>query len=297
MKKSSGIYIIKNNINNKIYVGQTINFYTRWRNHKYHLNKGTHNNYYLQHAWDKYGEQNFIFKIIEECPKENLNEREIYWIKKLNTYVHDEESNGYNLTIGGEILFGENNPMYGRKHKLTSKRIMREKALNRKSWWLGKHLSETTKYKISKAKKRLVTSRNKQVICINTGEVFNFIYEAKDKYNINGNTIIQECCKGRYKSAGKHPETGEPLRWMYYNDFKNGKEIDTYKNESCTKVICLNTGEIFDSLAKAAEKFQFKTHSPISKCCRGKSKTGGKHPITGERLVWMYYDQYIKQAN
>lgn len=46
----------------------------------------------------KYGINNFDFEIIEECPKEELNEREIYWIDYYNTYFGE----GYNCTIGGD---------------------------------------------------------------------------------------------------------------------------------------------------------------------------------------------------
>ena len=40
----------------------------------------------------KYGRENFSFRILEECPEEKLKEREIYWIKKLDTY-----NKGYNI--------------------------------------------------------------------------------------------------------------------------------------------------------------------------------------------------------
>lgn len=50
----------------------------------------------------KYGIDNFLFEVIEECKRENLNEREIYWIKQYNSFFFDKNSNGYNLTRGGD---------------------------------------------------------------------------------------------------------------------------------------------------------------------------------------------------
>jgi len=57
----------------------------------------------------------------------------------------------------------------------------------------------------------------KQVICLTTGEIYNSIKEASNKYNINNG--ISMCCRKVKKSAGKHPITGEPLRWMYYDEY------------------------------------------------------------------------------
>lgn len=49
-----------------------------------------------------YGIENFSFEIIEECPPQELNNREIYWISYYHTWVLDPQCNGYNLTNGGE---------------------------------------------------------------------------------------------------------------------------------------------------------------------------------------------------
>ena len=51
-------------------------------------------------------------------------------------------------------------------------------------------------------------------------EIFNSITEASNKYNICYSSI-SECCRYKRKSAGKHPETGEKLKWMYYDEYLN----------------------------------------------------------------------------
>ena len=44
------------------------------------LNRHEHTNNHLQNAWDKYGEENFRFEILEQCEIRDLNRREKYWI-------------------------------------------------------------------------------------------------------------------------------------------------------------------------------------------------------------------------
>lgn len=92
---SCGIYKITNITNSHCYIGQSRNIENRWKNHK----KCTYNsdkwNYPLYSAFRKYGLENFTFEIIEECTINELNEKEIYWIK----YYRPE----YNQTIGGNF--------------------------------------------------------------------------------------------------------------------------------------------------------------------------------------------------
>lgn len=90
----SGIYIIKNKVNEKFYIGSAVYINARWAVHKTTLNKNIHKNRKLQNAWNKYDENNFIFEILELV--EDVNDliiREQYWIDKLNACEV-----GYNLS-------------------------------------------------------------------------------------------------------------------------------------------------------------------------------------------------------
>ena len=94
-----GIYKIENLINHKVYIGQSVQLSTRWRNHKnsvYNSSLTTYE-YPLYRAMRKYGLDNFAFSIIEECSEDELDERECYWIKKYGSFG----AKGYNQTAGG----------------------------------------------------------------------------------------------------------------------------------------------------------------------------------------------------
>lgn len=89
------IYIIKNKINDKVYVGQTINkIETRFTNHKM---ASRIEDTKLYRAIRKYGEDNFYIELLEEVEIDSLNEREKYWIN-----FYDSYNNGYNSTLGGD---------------------------------------------------------------------------------------------------------------------------------------------------------------------------------------------------
>ena len=91
--KVCGVYKITNKVNDKIYIGSSNNVEKRWHQHKIQLRAGEHKNTHLQHAWDLYGEDNFIFEIIEECSPEIQFEREQHYLDTLNPF----DDHGYNI--------------------------------------------------------------------------------------------------------------------------------------------------------------------------------------------------------
>jgi len=94
-----GIYRIKNLVNDKCYYGSSKNIEKRWVTHKNHLNGGKHHNVPLQRAWDKYGEDNFSFEVVEECDEIFLLEMEQYYLDLNSDYnIGLKSSGGDNLT-------------------------------------------------------------------------------------------------------------------------------------------------------------------------------------------------------
>ena len=65
MKNNMCIYSIKNKINGNFYIGSAVNFFHRRATHICELRKGKHGNKHLQRAWNKYGEANFEFFVLE----------------------------------------------------------------------------------------------------------------------------------------------------------------------------------------------------------------------------------------
>lgn len=143
-----------------------------------------------------------------------------------------------------------------------------------------------------------VDEKNKPVICLNTREVFINLNEAGKKYNINPNGI-SHCCKGlrNRKTAGKLPD-GTKLMWLFKEDYdkKTEAEIEEILNSKnkkkvgASKVICLNTLEIFDSIKLARSKYP--TAKSITDCCRHICRSSGIDK-NGNKLKWLYYDEYI----
>ena len=219
------IYTITNTVNGKQYIGQTNNPYKRW---KKHLSVARLQNYkfnsYLYPAMKKYGIINFKFEVIDICSINEVNEKEIYWIKQLNTYA----PNGYNLSYGGMALYGEDNPFYGRKHTEESKRRISEKNKGReisekeremrrvintgeKNPFYHKKHSEETKKKIIETSKK------------------NGVYE-QSSYRMKGNQLAKFIKRKRVAMVSK--ESGEILRV-----FNNAVEAGEYVKELglCTR--------------------------------------------------------------
>ena len=85
---SIGIYKIENLINHKIYIGQSIHIEKRWQQHCQLSSDSV-----IAKAIQKYGKENFSFQILEECSEQDLDEKELFYIKSYNSLA----PNGYNI--------------------------------------------------------------------------------------------------------------------------------------------------------------------------------------------------------
>ncbi len=220
------IYILTNNINNKKYIGQTVDYKRRFEKYKYNISQS---NQYILKAIKKYGWDSFSYSIYL-CPIFLLDFIERFLIKLLNTLA----PNGYNLETGGNknktfcketcekisiASKGENNAFYGKKHSLDSKLKMsdsrKEYYKNNDAYWKGKKLPEEVKVKLSEAHIGVQARENhpkaKKVICLETMEVFNCMKDAEEKHGVTY-ANISCCCRGITKTAGG-------FHWMYYEDY------------------------------------------------------------------------------
>lgn len=249
------IYKITNKINGKVYIGQTtVGFNKRYSGNIYN---STHNSY-LKNSIVKYGMDNFdICEIFDVAfSKSELDIKEI-----LNISYFRNKNGVYNMTLGGQrggdirkFMTKENYDVWRNKlseaHK--GKKLKEEHIEKIRSKNIGKIRSD--EYKEFMSNKMLGNKSNK-------GKKFD-----KDWCN-----KISESHKGNFN----------PMYGKFGAD-----------NPTSKKVICLTTMEVFDSVT-IASKYINRSVSHVTACCRGRKKSAGIDPLTGEKLIWMYYEEYI----
>lgn len=311
-----GIYKITNQLNGKCYIGQSVNIENRWKQHVY---EGTHNrkNNKFYNAIKKYGIENFLFEIIEECSlsSNELDQRERYWIN-----YYDSFNNGYNSTLGGQ---GEDSWVY-------------DPNLIHQLWDEGYSVQEIKQIVGCGATTIQNNLKNYKDYNNNTSHLRGWIYASKKGrmgilkpntvYSVNNSNdenndkiaytyfgpvvpIYQYSLLGKYIQSFPSIEAAARNLHLKYpsaisqaslsNERKTayGYQWSRKKVESLPPVPvphgrlvkCLNTGEIFTSAAEAAKKYNIKSPTNISECCIGKRHSAGKLPNTNEKLYWEYY--------
>lgn len=207
------VYMHKNKINDKVYIGITSQYPVKRRWRKGSCYKSC-NKFYK--AIQKYGWDNFEHIILfENLTEKDACKKEIELIKKYNSI-----KKGYNILKGGNLSNkgihftqehknkigiankGEKNGMFGKKHTLEAKNKIIEK---NKRQWLNKDYKEKMQYIMKYQKNHF-----KKIICLETKEVFFSIHEASRKYNLIVQNI-HKCCKGERKACGGY-------HWRYYEE-------------------------------------------------------------------------------
>lgn len=102
-QRVSGIYEIRCKSTSRVYVGSAVNIGRRWKAHHSYLSRGIHENEYLQRAWNKYGENDFEFSLLEKVDNiQLLIETEQKWIDDKRSHIRDM---GFNIeAIAGSAL-------------------------------------------------------------------------------------------------------------------------------------------------------------------------------------------------
>lgn len=241
------VYCIENIVNNKKYIGQTIQpLETRWKEHWTHTK---HYDFPLYRAMRKYGIKNFTIRIIDEADSENeLNSKETYWIHNMNTLC----PHGYNALDGqpgnSKIICKETrdklaqvlverwkNPEYrekmiaattGKRRKPFTEEQIKKLSESHK----GKTLSESQKQKIGEQSKRLwcdpqykekailglkkaIKSQERPVINVDTGRIYCSATQAAKELGLYQQNITK-CCQGKRKRTGG-------FRWEYWEVMKD----------------------------------------------------------------------------
>ena len=229
-----GIYLITNKINGKKYVGQSIDIQRRFYEHRCISHE---TNVHLKYALKKYGKDNFEQTILEECTVDELDEKEIYYIQKLQPEYNVSYGGQNNLKIYPNYVkekISQKSKEQWNKMTEAEKQHRVRNNLTGQGWNkgipcpdnvkqrlreanLGKKQSEETKNKrkatFSKRRENGIkkdgSGHFKRIICTTTGEIFKSVKSANEYYDIpTGN--ISHVLKGKYK-------TTHGLHFEYYN--------------------------------------------------------------------------------
>lgn len=213
-----GIYKIENIINHKVYIGQSSNIESRWNQHIHDLTKNIHRNSHLQNSWNKYGENNFAFSVIEECEENLLDERENYWI---NYYGGCNSCKTYNNREAG------NNG----RHSDETREKLRQINLGKPAW--NKGLTAETDIRLMKASMKLrgnhlTDEQRKQIsetVKLRHKEgVYN--YEEANKKKIETRKLNGTVRKDKGIKRGKRPDSvGKAISLGKLNANKRKREL------------------------------------------------------------------------
>ena len=133
--------------------------------------------------------------------------------KRVGLWKNGEGKTYYIHRLVAEVFIPNPNNYLEVNHKDENKQNNKVENLE----WCSREYNNNYGTKTQRASEKIKGSKHpksRKVLCITTGKKFNFIKEAAEYYSINKVTI-SKCCKGKYKSAGKHPVTGEELVWKY----------------------------------------------------------------------------------
>lgn len=178
-----GVYIIRNIVTGKYYVGSSVNIENRWAGHIKSLESNSHNNQYLQNAWNKYGKDNFVFEILEIVDNRDLlRDRETYYLQSMKCTDKDV---GYNMIDNANIGLG-----VSASDEVRAKISCACSGI--KNGHYGKAHSEETKQRISKLKK----SKAEEIRLANIQKWI----DEKHKCEICGIVMVSKYGSGRFCS-------------------------------------------------------------------------------------------------
>lgn len=232
-----------------------------------------------------------------------LTLREHYFCHQLLTKIYPTKSMFaalWQMSIRGSKKVGKikiSSREYARAKEWLTQFNKSEKKRKQVSYFQKQRLADPLLY--AKHVKATTTQTKQKVKCINNEKIFDSLEEARTWCGLKSTSHISDCCRGERKFAGKSPDTGEKLSWQYVGSsyrnthysnisLKKKREQNNTNHISGKKILCINTGELFNSITLAAEWCNTST-SNISEYLSNSSLTfAGHHPITGEKLQWKY---------
>lgn len=264
---SCGIYKITNLVNNKVYIGQSVDIERRWRDHRKVYETG---NSLVYKAFRKYGLENFSFEIIEQCPQDELNDKEYYWIKYYHSCIYDDKCWGYNMNYGGYFgsIVKTEDILAKWEEGLTVSQIAQSLGINSHS--IGKRLGSCG---ISPTERKQRFEKNKIYQYDLNGNLVNTFHNTFEVERVLGynHHTISSCLTNRLPGFDNYIWTNDnsPSNILY--------KIEAYKNGGINrrKAVCQYTlsGEFiaeYISCRQAVKAVGGVAHQHISNCCKGK---------------------------
>lgn len=289
------IYITTNLVNGKRYLGQRSFDRRGWENY---LGSGIR----FKKALEKYGEENFYRDIILICnSEEELNNAEY----DLSVFFNVVESkNWYNLVLGGGTSRGWH-PSKETRTKISEKAKERFSDPTQHPMY-GKHNlqgKDNPMYGIS-PKERMDEEtyaqwyeKHKQY-WENPATKGKHIWADKPHPNLGKHMSDEQKKKISEARIGKYTGEDASFYGKHHTDETKQKMSEVRSSPNwwkCKKIYCIELNEIFWSAAAASNKYKFDS-SRIIKCCKGKNISCGKHPVTEEKLHWLYVSDAIGQG-
>ena len=242
------IYKIINIQNAKFYVGSSTVLAARWRKHTRDLRAGKHHCPHLQAAWNKYGEDNFVFRVVEVVAHpDQLAAAEQRWLTEHHGQAHcynfakyvDNSNRGvvradsHKQALSAALIeFYKNNPHHaiGRQHSKASKELMRRNRVGKpvaestrellRLANIGKTASAETRAKLSAQRKGKVRAEehaakfNKAIVEVVSGVVYPSLKAAKEAFGMSPGMLAKALAADKPltkgKNAGKHFKYVDP---------------------------------------------------------------------------------------
>lgn len=246
VEHETGIYAIRNKVNNKAYIGQSLDIHERWMEHKWRLNNGIYSNIALLNDWRQHSEESFECITLLNCDPELLRDYEAMFIGLYNT---TDPCFGYNYV--GRKGFAQSNieltkaksealknhyknnpekaqqrfdavraalrtPEYRQRKREDAVKMFQDAEYRRKYHETRdieeyrKRISEAHKGQkmTPEAKEKMIKALSKQIMCIETGVIYSSAKEANR--SLPGNVNVQAAALGYRKTAGGY-------HWKYVN--------------------------------------------------------------------------------